>query len=188
MSKNLYLGKYRRESRRAQWWDYTNNAAYFVTIVIKNRVHFFGDVQNEKMVLSAIGQIANDIWYEMPAHQPYVKLDAFVVMPDHIHCIVGIDKPVGIDAVTDSIEACLDAADTDINTKPKNQKMAAISPKSGSLATIIGGYKSAITKNARKINANFNWQPRFHDRIIRNDAELNRIRKYIDDNPKKWGG
>ena len=96
-----------------------------------------------------------------------------------------LDKPGGIGGIC-SIEACLDATLPTIPSQ-KNEKMSAISPKPCSLATIIGGYKSAITKNARKINSNFNWQPRFYDNIIRNEQSLKRIRKYIDDNPKKWG-
>jgi len=158
--------------------DYTSNAAYYVTIVTKNRVHFFGGIKNGEMVLSEIGQIANNLWYEIPIHQPNIKLDAFIIMPNHIHCIVVIDKPVG----NGRREACL------VPTLPtiENIKTTNISPKPESLATIIGGYKSAITKNARKLLPQFNWQPRFYDRIIRDEHEFNRIRNYIVDNPKKW--
>lgn len=183
---NLYQNKYRNESRRAQWWDYTKNAAYYVTIVTKDREHFFGKIENGEMNLSEIGKIANDLWYEIPQHQPNVKLDEFVVMPNHIHCIVVIDKPGGGVNV-----GMMHASSLHPPTQPpitqKNQKMANISPKPGSLAVIIGGYKSAITRNARKINPDYDWQYRFHDHIIRNEKSLNRIRNYIKNNPKKWG-
>ena len=171
--KNLY----RNESRRAQWWDYTKNAAYYVTIVTKDREHFFGEIENGEMNLSEIGKIANELWYEIPLHQPNVKLDEFVVMPNHIHCIVVIDKPDG-DVGT------MHASSLPPKQSSKNQN---ISPKPGSLGVIIGGYKSAITNNARKIVPVWDWQSRFYDHIIHDEKSLNRIRKYIRDNPKNWG-
>ena len=188
--KNLYQNKYRNESHRAQWWDYTKNAAYYVTIVTKDREHFFGEIENGEMNLSEIGKIANDLWYEIPQHQPNVKLDEFVVMPNHIHCIVVIDKPDG-DANHDIVVdvGAMHASPlppTQSPPTPKNQKMADISPKPGSLAVIIGGYKSAITRNARKIDPQYDWQSRFYDHIIRDEKSLNRIRDYIKNNPKNW--
>jgi putative transposase len=70
--------------------------------------------------------------------------------------------------------------------KVKNEFMAAISPKPGSLATVIRSYKSAVSKNAHLINSDFSWHPRYYDRIIRSNIELNRIRDYIINNPAKW--
>jgi REP element-mobilizing transposase RayT len=64
--------------------------------------------------------------------------------------------------------------------------MASISPKSGSLARIIGSYKSAVSKSAHSINPNFQWQERYHDHIIRDEGEFNRIQEYIINNPKNW--
>ena len=189
--KNLYQNKYRNESRRAQWWDYTKNAAYYVTIVTKDREHFFGEIENGIMNLSDIGKIADDLWYEIPQHQPNVKLDEFVVMPNHIHCIVVIDKQDGginddiaVDVVGTMHASSLPPTQSSITVI--NQKMADISPKPDSLAVIIGGYKSGITRNARKINSDYDWQPRFYDHIIRNEKSLKRIRDYIKNNPKNW--
>jgi REP element-mobilizing transposase RayT len=68
----------------------------------------------------------------------------------------------------------------------KNQFIANISPKPGSVSTIICSYKSVVTKHARKIMPEFGWQPRFYDHIIRNDGSYERIRQYIIDNQKKW--
>jgi len=64
--------------------------------------------------------------------------------------------------------------------------MSNISPKPGSISTIIRSYKSIVTKHARKINPAFAWQPRFYDHIIRNDESYGRIRQYITENPKNW--
>ncbi len=182
----LFKNKYRIDSIRAQWWDYSNNANYFITIVLKNRIHHFGEIfKNSKlelneMKLSEIGEKAYEFWYEIPQHFPFVKLDAFIVMPDHIHGIVIIDKP------STHQKHYADLSKNPTTDHKINRKMAAISPKPGSLSVIIGSYKSVITKNARKINPNFQWLPRFHDYIIRNENEFFRIKKYIDNNIDNW--
>ncbi len=90
---NKYQDKYRIPSARAAWWDYGHDAAYFVTInadSMKN--HYFGQVRDGKMQLSAIGQIARDCWLEIPNHFPIAMLDEFVIMPNHMHGIIIIDK------------------------------------------------------------------------------------------------
>jgi REP element-mobilizing transposase RayT len=88
-----FKNKYRTESFRAKWWDYTWNAAYFVTICTLNRRHYFGKVSNGKMILSGAGVLADVFWHEIKNHHMYVELDAFVVMPNHIHGILIINKP-----------------------------------------------------------------------------------------------
>ena len=97
MSSEKFRGKYRVPSSRLRNYDYGRNGAYFVTIVTKNRQNFFGEFQNGKMVLSEMGKMAKKYWYEIPRHFPFVRLDAFVVMPNHIHGILWIvrDKQPG---------------------------------------------------------------------------------------------
>src|SRR5690606_34421585 len=90
-----FKGKYRIESIRAQWWDYGWNGAYFITICTKNRKHYFGNIVNNKMVLSPLGIIADIFWHEITNHSKHVSLGEFVVMPNHIHGILLIDKPDG---------------------------------------------------------------------------------------------
>lgn len=92
MSGDLYKGKYRNASIRLPNRDYAANGRYFVTICTKNRVRFFGNVVNGKMRLSAIGQIADQFWRDIPQHHNHVRLDAHVIMPDHMHGIVVIDN------------------------------------------------------------------------------------------------
>ena len=87
-----YNNKYRIETTRLKNWDYGWNGAYFITICTKNRIHYFGEIKNQKMQLSGIGKMAEKYWHEIPAHFPFVKLDAFIVMPNHIHGIIIIDK------------------------------------------------------------------------------------------------
>jgi len=89
-----FKNKYRISSTRLQSWDYRNKGAYFITICTANRNHFFGDVENGEMQLNEIGQLADKFWKEIPDHFPFVKLGNFVIMPDHTHGILIIDKPV----------------------------------------------------------------------------------------------
>ena len=89
-----FKNKYRIETTRLQNWDYGWNAAYFITICTHNREHYFGEIADGKIRISEIGEIAEKYWFEIPVHFPFVKLDAFVVMPNHIHVIIIIDKPI----------------------------------------------------------------------------------------------
>lgn len=88
-----FLNKYRIPSARLQTWDYGWNAPYFVTICTANRECFFGNIVDNEMKLSVIGELANQFWTEIPNHFPFVILDAFVVMPNHVHGILIFDKP-----------------------------------------------------------------------------------------------
>ena len=88
---DLYLGKYRNPSARYTEWDYANDGYYFVTICTKDRTPFFGHIRNNIMYKSWHGMIAEQCWNDIPNHIDGVELDAFVVMPDHIHGIVVID-------------------------------------------------------------------------------------------------
>lgn len=87
-----YQGKYRIPSARLQNWDYGSDGAYFITICCKNRTHFFGECKDGKMKLSTQGAIVQGFWYEIPKHFPFVILGEFVVMPNHIHGILVLDK------------------------------------------------------------------------------------------------
>lgn len=204
---------------RYQGYDYSQNGFYFITICTKNREMFFGNIKNGKIKLSDIGLIANKFWLEIPNHFPFVILDEYVIMPDHIHGIIKINNnPANVGTghcpvLAKKTEKSFPRAEKDFPEKisrtgqcpagkisrtgqcpvptgeyPVVEKAKFGSVKSGSLSIIIGSYKSVVTKNVnRKVsNCNFAWQSRFHDRIIRNDEELNRARQYIINNPLKW--
>jgi putative transposase len=94
MDTNKYQGKYRIPSARLASWDYGSNAAYFITICTHNMVHAFGEVVDGRANLTLLGQAADECWRAIPEHFPFVVLDEFVVMPNHVHGIVIIDKPL----------------------------------------------------------------------------------------------
>ncbi|MDB5202774.1 MAG: hypothetical protein JWQ27_2183 [Ferruginibacter sp.] len=183
----LFKNKYRIESARLLNWDYRWPGAYFITICTKDRAHYFGEIINAEMICNEMGKLAWDFWQEIPAHFPYIALGAFVVMPDHIHgvLIIRIDLPEEIPPLQSSGSE-IQTMQCIVSDQFKNQKMAAISPKAGSISTIIRSYKSAVSKHIHKFHPGFAWQPRFHDHIIRDKISYDNIQHYIISNPQKW--
>ncbi|MCF7809127.1 MAG: transposase [Candidatus Marinimicrobia bacterium] len=173
-----YRGLYRVASSRLHKWDYRSNSAYFVTICTKGSRHFFGHVTKGQIQLSEIGKIAQEYWREIPKHFRYVDLDAFVIMPNHVHGIIIIDRP--------RRDVACNVSTKHHPSTAGDKRMSSISPKPGSLSTIIRSYKSAVTRDVRKIDPNFTWQARFHDQVIRDPEQHERIRQYILNNPTKW--
>ncbi len=194
-----FQNKYRMPSARANWWDYSAGGVYFIPICTAQRLHYFGEVHDGKMILSEIGEIAESCRKQIPDHFPFVKLDAFVVMPNHFHGILIID-PVAetLRATSQQNAGGIQSSPIISNSLPEetlratslqnreNEKMARISPKRGSLGSVIRSYKSAATLSARIIRADFSWQSRFHDKIILNENEFYQIRFYIETNPENW--
>ncbi len=80
-----------RKNIRLKDWDYSSEGIYFLTICCRERKSFFGNIENNKMHLSEIGSIASRFWMEIPSHFPHVKLDEFVIMPNHLHGIIILD-------------------------------------------------------------------------------------------------
>ena len=161
-----YQNKYRIASARAQWWNYGWNGAYFVTICTKNREHFFGEINDGNMYLSRTGVIADILWHHIPHHAPFVELGDFVVMPNHVHGIIILDKPDH-----HAVETLHATSLPSRSQPPKNQRMASISPRAQTLSAVIRSYKSAVTRHANRLGLEHGWQARFHDRIIRDAAE-----------------
>lgn len=172
-----FQNKYRIPSARAQWWGYTNPGAYFITICIEGRHHYFGEIRNGVMELSNLGVIADILWHEIPNYSKNVKLGAFVVMPNHIHGMLILPESTTVETLRATPLRW---------SPPKNEQMASISPKPNSVSTIVRSYKSAVTKHANRLGLPNGWQARFHDHIIRDDASYQRINDYIENNPKNW--
>jgi len=83
-----FQNKFRNETTRLPNWDYRWDGSYFITICTKNCEYYFGEISNGKMNLSNIGVLADIFWHEIKNHSKNIKLDAFVVMPNHIHAIL----------------------------------------------------------------------------------------------------
>lgn len=195
MSQGKFQNKYRISSIRAQWWDYGWNGAYFITICTQDREHYFGEIQNDKMVLSEVGIIADILWYQIPIHHKKVELGDFVVMPNHIHGILIIDKQSN--NIVDNVNIVetghalslppvpsVPLSPTDIFKKPGSQRFQNIGKNT--ISSIVGSYKSAVTKHANRLGYMHQWQKLFYDNIIRNNNDYQRISDYIVSNPENW--
>jgi len=201
-----FKGRYRISSTRLRGWNYAKCGWYFVTICTRGKCPWFGDIVNGRMQLSDIGEIVGGFWRGIPKRHPRVTLDTFVIMPNHVHGIVVINRtptvetplPPSIpnmDMQTSHEDAWGNGVSTIVVEHHRNtiHKIISRSPhhkcewKTGCLGAIIQGFKSASTKRIRAFgHHDFYWQTRFHDHIIRSHAELIAIRYYIKNNPKKW--
>ncbi|WP_396167789.1 transposase [Flavobacterium sp.] len=208
--QNKFQNKYRIPSSRLQTWDYGTNGAYFITICTQSREHFFGVVQNGTMQLSETGKIAEQLWIEIPNQFPFIELGNFVVMPNHVHGILIINKIVSPSVETRFIASknieSIDIKETrfiasknieSIDNK-ETRLIASLPNKNGgfsgdknpmlndTISKIIRWYKGRCTFECRKINSDFSWQSRFHDHIIRNSKSFDIIQNYIFENPMNW--
>ena len=188
-----FLNKYRISSARLPTWDYGSNGAYFLTICTARRQHYFGVIINSEMQLSKIGEYATECWLNIPAHFPYFYLDAFVVMPNHVHGIILIEKPYFVKTRHAlSLQHVLSPQQP--NSAESQQLEAQSQPPhfrfrnqgKNTISATVGSFKSAVTKLCNENKVPFGWQPRFHDHIIRDKHEFYKIRNYIINNPANW--
>ncbi len=172
-----YQNTYCIPSARASWWDYSVTGTYFITICTANREYLFGNIQYAEMINSEIGKIVKEEWDRSFDIRAELFCDAFVLMPNHLHAILRIENN-GLGS-SDTIETHGRAS------LPSG--IARRSPKS--VSSFVAGFKSSATK---RINAHRNtprvpvWQARFHDHIIRDEANYHRITEYIATNPASW--
>ncbi len=182
--EDQYRNKYRISPARLANWDYGSDGMYFITICTKERMRCFGEIepvdvfqaQNlsetrnhsetgsiASLRMTEIGKIAHDNFEKIPLFHPYVQVDEFVIMPDHVHGILLINKPDKI-----------------------NWEINKFGSQSKNLASITRGYKSSVTTFAAINNIEFLWQPRYYDRVIRSEKEYLSIKGYIKENPDQW--
>jgi putative transposase len=195
------MEKYHRRSIRLRGYDYAQDGAYFVTICTHNREALFGDVIDHQMNLNQLGEIVWQQWQALPVHYPHIELDAFVVMPNHVHGIMvlmGNDVGAGVGAqerpsvITCGVGAGLRPAPTDTEIPSKIETNASLRqpiPKRHTLSEVVCAFKSF---SARQINLQRQtvggrcWQRNYFEHIIRNEQSLNAIRQYIELNPSNW--
>ena len=156
---------YQRRSIRLPDFDYATPGAYFVTICTQGNVCLFGEVTNNRMLLNEMGKMVKKVWDELPDHYPYVEIDTFVVMPNHVH---------GIIVITDD--------DIRAGFKPAPTKRHGISEIIRALKTFSSRY---INKMGGELGSHL-WQRGYYERVIRRTEDINLIREYIIQNPLRW--
>jgi REP element-mobilizing transposase RayT len=153
----------RRKLMRLQGYDYSQEGAYFVTICVEHRLHLFGNIENESMLLNPAGDMIALWWEKISQKYADVELDHWVVMPNHFHAIVVICRDVSM-------------------------------PDRTALSDVIRWFKTmTTTAYIRGVRAEqwepfvgSLWQRNYYDHIVRDDADLQRIREYIEYNPARW--
>lgn len=168
-----------RKSMRLSNYDYSAPGYYFVTICTSNMRCRFGKIVNTEICLSNAGLIAQQCWMEIPAHYPCVRLDEFIIMPNHIHGIIIINNDQKNVRAQDFEPVHVH------NFEPVHNKYQYIIPRS--LGCIIRGFKIGVTQRCRQYaHFNFQWKRNYHDHIVRNKQSLDRIRQYIITNSANW--
>ena len=178
--------RHHRRSIRLRGYDYAQAGAYFVTIVTRGRECLFGRVADGQMRLNDAGRIAQDEWLRSAVIRPRVTLDAFVVMPNHIHGIIVLSD----DGRGTLQRAPTDGALTDGGPPDRSPTVERFGkPTSDSIPTIVRLFKSATTKRINEVRATPGvpvWQRNYYEHIVRDCGSMNRIRRYIVDNPAQW--
>jgi REP element-mobilizing transposase RayT len=160
----------RRRSLRLRGYDYGQAGAYFVTICTQDRHCLFGEADRHSIRLNEDGRMLTDLWMDIPSRFRDVALDSFIVMPNHLHGIVVLPDLCG---------------------------KATARPAEGALATlgsVVGAFKSATTleyirgvrTRAWPAFRRHLWQRSYYEHVIRNEMSLDRIRRYIVENPGRW--
>jgi putative transposase len=175
------MNRRNRKSIRLKGYNYSQPGWYFVTICTKNREMIFGDVVDGEMVLNDTGEIIKTEWLKTGDIRANVLLDQFVIMPNHVHGILQI-----VEMDENNVGA---HSDVPLQYNVSEQTEQFSKSTRNSIPTIIKLFKSTTTKQINQIRNTPGisvWQRNYYERIIRNEPELNRIRKYIIENPAKW--
>jgi putative transposase len=160
-----------RRSIRLKGYDYSANGAYFITICVHHRECLLGEIHDGEMILNYYGAIVKDIWGSLPDRVSDIELDEYVIMPNHFHAIISIDKS------PESTEIHKDLNVDDIKARRKM-----ILPK------VVGRFKMLTAKTinqSREIEGAF-WQRNYYERVIRSEEDCQIIRQYIINNPVQW--
>jgi len=157
-----------RRLLRLKYYNYASPGAYFVTICAKDRSLLFGDIIKGDMRLSDYGRIIAQEWEISAKIRREITLDAFVVMPNHLHGVVFIEE-------------------SDVGATGGSPVRSG--PRQHSLGSFLSGFKSATTKRINDLGQTPGrpiWQRNYYEHIIRNEQSLHRIREYIANNPARW--
>ena len=177
-----FQNKYRSPSHRMPDWDYAGTGYYFITMVTQNRICYLADIENGEMVPTDFGGIVETEWPRSFEIRDELILDEWIMMPNHIHAIVIIQHepknwvhPVGGMDIVD----CMDPVD-DTNPVKTHGRASLLQQQQQQQQQSQSGQSTKFNRY------NHFFQPNYHDRIIRNELEYLRIKKYIRDNPSNW--
>lgn len=190
-----------RKPIRLPTWNYSNSAYYFVTVVTHGRECIFGSVKNDKMTRSPAGNMVRYWWSQLEKRFPQVKLDEYIVMPNHVHGIIQIcgddhedSFPMPGTIVNTAVGADLVSARASGDILHGRVDRADIKSAPTTLFRVMQSFKSITTLHYIRGVEKYGWpafdgkvwQRSYYDHIVRNQDNLNRIREYIQNNSMNW--
>src|SRR5438093_2097370 len=179
--------RHHRRSIRLQGYDYSQPGMYFVTVCTEGLELLFGEVEKGEMVVNEYGRVVWEEWHRSAEIRREVRLDEFMVMPNHLHGIMVITcaeaHRVGATGHHEIIAIEVGAH----GRAPLQHRQLHRQPRS--LGSFVAGFKSATTKRINELRGTPGvplWQRNYHEHVIRSEDELHRIREYIQTNPLRW--
>jgi REP-associated tyrosine transposase len=160
----------RRRSIRLRGYDYSRPGIYFFTICAAGRAALFGNVVDGMMLPNNAGRTVRQVWAELPRHYSGVEIDAFVVVPNHIHGVIVLTNSVGAGS-------------------PRPAAGAGTAPLQGTLGRVVARFKYESTQrlnSARGTPGARLWQRNYYEHVVRGGESLDGIRRYIFENPAHW--
>ena len=172
-----------RRSIRLRDYDYAQVGLYFVTLCIQDRECLFGDIVDDEPLLNDTGLIVAECWRWLANQYDHVALDEWVIMPNHLHGVVVITDErgemrglgVGMQGGSRTTPTCVAGSRGAETRKP--------------LGRLVGAFKTFSTKRINDVRGTPTatvWQRNYYERVIRDDRDLDRIRRYIANNPSNW--
>jgi putative transposase len=171
--------KHHRHSTRLLGYDYSQRGIYFVTICTARRQQFLSEIGNGESRLTIVGEIVQEAWSTLPKRFPFIELDAFVVMPNHVHGVMAI---VGAGLAPPAKREGSKEGEASLAPTTRASRVT--------LGQIVGAFKSlsAIEVNRRLHRpGEAVWQRGFYEHIVRGEGELQKVQRYIWENPQRWG-
>ena len=186
----------RRRSVRLKDFDYTNARRYFITICVDDYRQLFGKVHGDAIALNRLGHVVENCWLALPDHFPNVTLGPYIVMPNHLHGILILQRPTSLGTAADNcsnakvVHRAQHAVPLQDNMLPHDQRLREFGElAAGSVPTIIRSFKSAATRTVRRLlrKPNFTlWQRGFFEHVIRCEDDYEKTACYIRTNPVRW--
>ena len=191
--------KHHRHSIRLKEYDYSQAGAYFLAICTQNRECLFGDIIDGEIRLNEYGEIVAAEWIQTQIIRQNIQIDEYVVMPNHFHGIIILNDPVGArrclarsemaarSEMPTRSEMATNAKQTNGQTRATHRVAPTV--QSGTIGSIIGQFKSIVTKQINQIRNTTGhpvWQRNYYEHVIRSEESLHKIREYIINNPLKW--
>ena len=175
--------KHHRRSIRLKGYDYHQPGAYFVTIVTYQRAPLFGEINGGVMHLNRFGEIVRQVWLDLPRHYPYTVLDAFTIMPNHVHGILVLGEETGRGG---SVSGKGSGVVNTLSGKPTLPDTDQTYPYLPEIVRALKSFSARRINQIRKMESTPVWQRNYYEHIIRNEREYLQIKRYIQDNPLQW--